>query len=62
MANGKKKATPAVGTSDSGKSIATQLSDLRLENKALRKLHSSQQAQINELQGQLAQLWAKIGM
>lgn len=57
-----KKVAKEASPTDAGKSISTQLSDLRMENKSLRKLYASQQAQINELQGHLNQLNSKIGM
>lgn len=56
-----KKSTEPDAT-DAGKSIATQLSDLHLENKAIKKLFHGQQAQINELSANLALMWNKIGM
>lgn len=55
----KKKA--AVNEADAGKSISSQLSDLRSENRAMKKLFSGQQAQLNELQGTIQKLWDRIG-
>lgn len=44
-----------------GKSISSQLSDLRSEHRALKKLYSGQQAQLNELQDTIQKLWERIG-
>lgn len=56
----KKKVVSA--EAEAGKSISSQLSDLRSENRALRKLYSSQQTQLNEMQATLGILWKRIGV
>ena len=47
---------------EAGKSISTQLSDLRSGDRAMQKLFSKQQAQLNEMQVTLDTLWKRIGV
>ena len=56
-----KKLKKTLPESESGKSITSQLSDLRSENRALKKLFHGQQAQMNEMQATIAILWERIG-
>lgn len=58
----KKKEVPKDVSTDEAKPLTKQLSDLRLENRALKRLFNSQQAQINELNVTVGLLWNKIGM
>jgi hypothetical protein len=54
----KKKVAPEA---EAGKSISAQLSDLRSENRAIKKLYNGQQAQMNEMQSTIKILWERIG-
>lgn len=56
-----KKVTKKAPEHEAGKSISAQLSDLRSENRAMRKLYHAQQAQMNEMQATIAILWERIG-
>lgn len=60
MANSKKKADKPEQAA--GKTISTQLSDLRSEDRALNKKVMAQQAQLNEMQAMLKTMWDRIGL
>lgn len=45
-----------------GKTISTQLSDLRSENRVLNKKIMSQQTQLNEMSDMIKTMWDRIGL